>query len=124
MKLMQEFLKLHENANRDVVVDLICKACCKAKCAGIPYEQAVGAIAAEFRKLDKREFSSKMSDEALKDMIMAIYDHDKHLSQDQAITNYRDVHFDYQPVREDEGEAAPKRDLKSEAIGLATRWLK
>ncbi len=93
MRLMKEFLKLHENANRDLVVDQICKACCNAKCKGIPYEKAVGAIAAEFRKLDKRDFSSKMSDEALKDMIMAIYDHDKHLSQDQAVTNYRDVGF-------------------------------
>jgi hypothetical protein len=111
MSLLKELTQMSEAAVFDPMMDLICKATCNAKCKGVSYDDAVKSIMAEFRKLDKtgrvaarwlgNKFklssdtydSSEMSDEALKDVIQAFYNHDKHLSANDNITNYRDVNF-------------------------------
>jgi hypothetical protein len=143
MKLLQELSRIREAATMDVMMDTICKACEAAKCKGETYEQAVKNIAAEFRKLDKHD-SSKMSDEALNDLIKSFYNQDKHLSANDNVTSYRDTNFSkgqgpgttpgatdgivnnrVNQMKEEDGvEPAPKRDLKAEAIGIATAWLK
>jgi len=85
-----------------------------------------------------------MSDEAVKDMVMGFYNHDKHLSANNNVVSYRDTNFSkgqgpgttpgatdgivtnsVNQMKEEDGvEPAPKRDLKAEAIGIATAWLK
>jgi len=98
MKFLQELSKMTEAAVMDAMMDTICKACLAAKCKGETYEQAVKNICAEFRKLDKAKEGngvepSRMSDEALKDLVMGFYNHDKHLSANDNVTSYRDVNF-------------------------------
>jgi hypothetical protein len=92
-----------EDATKDEIMNTICHLAQGARLSNKSYDSVVKSIAAKFRTLDKHD-ASKMSDEALNDMIRAYYDEDQHLAQDNAITNVRDVSFDYKPVRESDGE--------------------
>lgn len=87
MNLLKELTSLNEAAVKDAMMAMIDKAISQAKVKDLSYDEAVSAIGKLFRKLDAHKMASKMSDEALEDMIMADYDEQQHDKMNEAWEN-------------------------------------